>query len=466
MDRPLRMTYRGVQGAMGIATLLLLLVGSTSGLRAQERLLYTLSNNIETGQNAVIAYQRMADGTLAPHPAGPFLTRGTGIDNDTNGKLGPNDNDTPLVLSADGRHLFAVNGHSNTIAAFAVADDGSLRHVPGSPFPSAGIGPVSLAVSGDLLLVANRNEDPHQLAELRGAAFANYASHRIGPDGRLSYVSRVDLKDGQKNTQILVSSHNDGLAFGNDFQVDVDFDGDGKVSKLFGTEPAVRGGLRTFWLDEQGGLHQADHQTLPETVDPAPDVPTIPLGIWDHPTRDLLYVGLVTRNQLGVYRYDEKGRLSFVTAVPNSGQDICWLKTSADGTRLYAVNNLPREEAMDVASTVTVFDISGSRAERPVELGRVELPYPSGTFVNNRVAAQPNSAAFQFDLDEEAGLLYVLMQRIDQTEANSSHEGNMIHTVKLNRSGDLEVVATRRMKMDGVPPRSRPQGVLVVDIQR
>lgn len=466
MYRPLKKEDRVVRRALGVATILLLAVGVATAANAQERLLYTLSNNIEDGQNAVIAYHRLADGSLSPHNAGPFLTRGTGIDNDTNGKLGPNDNDTPLTVSADGRYLFAVNGNSNTIASFRVADDGSLRHVLGSPFPSGGIGPVSLAVSGDVLLVANRNEDPQRLAELRGGALANYATHRIGSDGTLRYISRVDLTDGQKNTQVLVSSRNDGIIFGNDFQVDVDFDGDGMVSKLFTREPAVRGGLRTFWLDEQGSLHQADQQALPETVDPAPEVPTIPLGIWDHPTRNLLYVGLVTRNQLGVYRYDDRGMLSFVTAVPNSGQDICWLKTSSDGTRLYAVNNLPREDAMDEASTVTVFDISGSKAESPVELGRVELPYPSGTFVNNRVASQPNSAAFQFDLDEEAGFLYVLMQRINQTAANTSHEGNMIHTVKLDSSGDLEVVASRRMKADGVPPRSRPQGVLVTDIRR
>ncbi len=458
-------TRKGARHVLtGVALVALTLAAATAG-HAQEKLLYTLSNNVEHDQNAVIAYHRMMDGSLEPHSRGPFLTRGTGIDNDTNGKLGPNDNDTPLAVSSDGRWLFAVNGHSNTIAVFNVESDGSLNHVDGSPFASMGVGPVSVAVSGDVLLVANRNEDPHQLEELRGGAVANYASFRIRADGSLRYVSKVELTDGQKNTQVLVSSLSDGLLFGNDFQVDVDFDGDGKVSRLFGSEPAVRGGVRTFWLDEQGGLNPADWQTLPETATPAPEVPTIPLGLWDHPTRRLLYVGLVTRNQLGVYRYDEGGMLSFVTAVPNSGQDICWIKTNSEGTRLFAVNNLPRDDEGDAASTVTVFDISGSRAEQPVEMGRIELPNPGGTFVNNRAAHQPNSAAFQFDLDEDAGFLYVVMQRINQTASNASDQGNIIHTVKLSDSGQLEVVASRHMKMDGVPPRSRPQGVLVLDLK-
>jgi len=439
---------------------------STTNAVAQDKMLYTLSNNIESGRNAVHAYHRLADGRLEPHSVGSFPTRGTGIDNNTNGKLGPNDNDTPLVITPDQRFLYAVNGNSNTIAAFEVARDGSLSHVPGSPFSSHGIGPVSLTVSGNTLIVANRNEDPQQLAALRGEAYANYATFRINGQGGLGFVSRVQLHDGQKNTQVLASSLRPGLVFGNDFQVDVDFDEEGDVSQLFADGPAVRGGLRSFWIDRTGTLIQADQLEIPETIDPAPDVPTIPLGIWDHPSRPLLYAGLVTRNQLGVFRYDDRGELTFVTAVSNSGQDICWLKTSRDGTRLYAINNLPREDEQDVASTVTVFDISGSKAEAPVEIGRVELPHPYGTFVNNRVAPQPNSTAFQFDLDEEAGLLYVIMQRIDQTSANTSDDGNMIHTVRVEASGALTVVASRHLKRDGIPPRARPQGVLLVNLSR
>lgn len=440
-----------------------LLVADAGAVFAKGKYLYIQSGNVAEGENSIVAYERTSDGDLKPLPGSPFLTGGTGIDNSTNGKLGPNDNDTPIVRSADGKRLFAVNGHSNTIAVFDILSDGALRHVKGSPFSSMGIGPVSLAITGSTLLVANRNEDPHQLDALRGGALANYASFRITSDGNLQFASQIELADGQKPTQILVSTKNSRLIFGNEFQVDVDFDGDGGVSQLFSAEPAVRGRLRTMMLDKQGRLTKADAVALKETVSPAPEVPSIPLGIWDHPDKKLLYVGLVTRNELGVYSYDDKGKLAFVTAVSNSGQDICWLRVSRDGTRLYAVNNLPREDAKDMASTVTVFDISGAKARKPVEIDRVQLPMPLGTFVNNRNAPQPNSTAFQLDIDPTGRYLCVLAQRIDQTGNNKSKEGNILHVLKIGSSGKLSVVMSRPLGQDGVHHRARPQGIVTLD---
>ena len=95
------------------------------------RYLYLQTNDIREGQNAVLGFRRLEDGSLSPLKANPFYTAGTGVNNDTHGKLGPNDNDTPMCPSSDGRRLFVVNTHSNTIAVFDLADDGSLRHVPG-----------------------------------------------------------------------------------------------------------------------------------------------------------------------------------------------------------------------------------------------------------------------------------------------------------------------------------------------
>lgn len=443
-----------------LGALLTSLVADAS--QAEGRFLYLQSGNTAEGQNSIVAYELGHGGAMSPLPESPFLTGGTGINNSTNGKLGPNDNDTPIVTSADGKRLFAVNGHSNTIAVFDVAPHGGLRHVTGSPFPSGGIGPVSLAVTGDVLVVANRNEDPHQLDALQKAP-ASYASFRVEKNGRLSLLSRLEITDGQKPTQVLVSQRDPGLVIGNEFQVDVDFDGDGPVSRLFSQEPRVQGRLRTMRLDDQGRLTTVDTAVLPETARPAPDVPSIPLGIWDHPHERLVYVGFVTRNELGVYRYDRSGKLSFETAVPNSGQDICWIRINEDGTRLYAVNNLPREDRMDDASTVTVFDIAGSRARKPVEIQRIALPLPLGTFVNNRTAPQPNSTAFQLDIDPTGRVLTVLAQRIDQTGANASEEGNILHVLRIDDRGLLSVVTSRHLGPDGVHPTARPQGLVTLD---
>ena len=431
---------------------------------AQGRYLYVQSNNNQDGQNSIVAFTRAPDGTLSRHAESPFLSAGTGIDNSTNGKLGPNDNDTPIIIGPNKKRLFAVNGHSNTVAVFDIQTDGALLPVPGSPFDSNGVGPVSLAISDDVLLVANRNEDPGQLDALRGDANSNYASFRINPDGTLTFLSKIEMKDGQKNTQVLVSSRDSRIVFGNDFQVDADFDGDGSVSKLFGLSQQVRGRLQSFRLDENGTLAQADRVTLPETADPAPDVPSIPLGLWDHPTKNLLYAGLVTRNQLGVYRYDEQGKLSFVSAVANSGQDICWIRVNKAGTRLYAVNNLPREDEQDKTSTITVFDISGENAKQPVELARTEIPLPLGTFVNNRNGEQPNSAAFQFTLDENEEYLYVINQRINQATEGGPQSGNVLHVFRVEPAGKLALVESRHLKQDDVDVTARPQGVVALDL--
>src|SRR5688572_16546598 len=102
----------------------------------QGRYLYIQANDVREGKNSVLGYHRNDDGTLSPLPGSPFYTGGTGMNNDTHGKLGPNDNDTPLVISQDGKYLFTVNTHSNTIAVFTLHDDGSLQHIKGSPFSS------------------------------------------------------------------------------------------------------------------------------------------------------------------------------------------------------------------------------------------------------------------------------------------------------------------------------------------
>lgn len=279
-------------------------------MKVQDRYLYIQTNDIREGQNAVLGYTRNDDGTLTPLPGNPFYTGGTGINNDTHGKLGPHDNDTPLIVSPDGKRLFTVNTHSNTIAVFDIQSDGTLRHVKGSPFSSRGVAPNSLSLSGTTLLVSNRNEDYHQLEALRGTAKASYVSFTIEQDGTLRFVSKIDVENSQKPTQVYVPSAYPDIAFGNDFQVDVDFDGEGTRSFLAGLKPSVQGQLHAFQVGRDGRLTERRLVQLPETnpgykYKDMDGVPSMPLGIWAHPMEPLLYVGFVTRNELGVYRFNK-----------------------------------------------------------------------------------------------------------------------------------------------------------------
>lgn len=432
------------------------------------RYLYIQSNDIREGRNAILGYERLEDGSLKPLSGNPFYTAGTGMNNDTHGKLGPHDNDTPVIASADGKHLYAVNVHSNTVAAFDISHDGSLTHVKGSPFSSHGVAPNSLSIAGKTLLLSNRNGDYHQRQALRGAAKASYVSFRIRDDGGLRFVSKIEVDGNQKPTQIHASQTNLRIAFGNDFQVDADFDGDEERSFLAGREPSVQGQLHVFRVGDDSGLEELAKQELPETnadykYKGVPGVPSMPLGIWTHPTESLLYVGFVTRNELGAFRYDDDGNLEFLGSVPNSGQDICWALPNSDGTRLYTVNNLPRPDLGQKAATVTTYDISGDKAVKPVEIGVLELPHHGGTFVNNRNFEQPDSTAFQCALSPDGKFLYVICQRINQTGENKGTEGNILHCLKLDENGIPTVAHSRHLGQDGVHYRSRPQGVAIVN---
>lgn len=102
---------------------------------------FTLSNS--AAGNAVIAFGRSADGSLAP--AGSFATLGNG----TGAGLG---SQGAVALSDDGRFLFAVNAASNTITSFAV-DGTSLARI--NTVESGGTLPISLTTHGDLVYVLN-----------------------------------------------------------------------------------------------------------------------------------------------------------------------------------------------------------------------------------------------------------------------------------------------------------------------
>jgi len=88
---------------------------------------------------------------------------------------------------------------------------------------------------------------------------------------------------------------------------------------------------------------------------------------------------------------------------------------------------------------------------------------PLGTFVNNRNMMQPNSAAFQLDIDPSETYLCVISQRINQTGSNTSRKGNILHMLKIASSGNLTVVNSRHLGDDGVHDDSRPQGIVTVN---
>lgn len=77
--------------------------------------------------------------------------------------------------------------------------------------------------------------------------------------------------------------------------------------------------------------------------------------------------------------------------------------------------------------------------------------------------SQPGSTVFQCALNPEETFLYVICQRINQTDENKGEEGNILHSLQVDGLGIPSVACSRHLIYDGVYYRSRPQGVATVN---
>src|SRR5205085_7774501 len=111
--------------------------GAGSGAGA----VYTLTN--AASGNAVLAFSRAGDGALTPQ--GTFATGGLG----SGAALG---SQGAVILSDDGRQLFAVNSGDSTISLFDVQPTGLALD---ATVPSGGAHPISATVHGNVLYVLN-----------------------------------------------------------------------------------------------------------------------------------------------------------------------------------------------------------------------------------------------------------------------------------------------------------------------
>jgi 6-phosphogluconolactonase (cycloisomerase 2 family) len=375
---------------------------------AQGRNFVYVESNDPAG-NAILAFTRNnADGSLAPLPGSPFSTGGLGITFTT--ALGPFDSDQEIIVNSAHTLLFAVNGGSDTIAVFKINTNGSLTPVAGSPFPSGGSNPVSVGLSNDaLLIVVNQNQDPGH----PGLFNPNYASFRVSPQGQLTPVpdSTISLDMGASPSQALISP-------------------DGRL--MFGAE-FLGGLLRTLRIEPDGRLIQADAQPLPPSEFAETGAMPDPLGMAVHPTQNLLYVNFVFVNQIGVYRYNNQGRLDFLRVVPNSGQAPCWALVNRSATRLYASNTGD--------SSISVYDLSVDPTE-PIEIQNVKL--------------KTTGNCTQFALDSTEKFLHVVTQ--GEASPPPPPTANGLNVLSVAPDGMLTEVPSSPTILP-VPKMVRPQGV-------
>ncbi len=407
---------------------------STGGTAAANNVLY-VETNAQEG-NAVLAYRQNAKGGLEALEGSPFATGGTGFANPTQG-LGPDDTDEPLALSADRRHLLAVNQGSHTIAVFAIVANGRLKAVPGSPFPSGGRNPCSLGVAGNHLYVVNKSDDGDTLTT---DPAPNYTVCTIGNDGQLLPVagSTVATKPGASPAHAYVAP-GQHLLFVDDFLA-------------FKGSPAA-GTLRAFALGADGRLNAAPGTPLALPPDPKGQ-PNGALGLWAHPSQNILYVGMPMQNKVGVYQFDKNsGALSLQGSVESGNAGVpnglvCWLRVNSTGNRLYTLNS--------GEGTVSVFSLADPLTPKQIQVFPLKTPGPlfdTKTPAGMLVSSEP----FHLTFSPDGHTLFVVSQH---TNPAFSTNYNYLHTLHVDGNGKLNEPADP--VQPPVPATARPQGAVSV----
>lgn len=378
-------------------------------------IVYTLINDPVANGNAVAAFRQHEDGSLAPLEASPFATGGMGWK--TKYQLphfGPFDLDQAITLSANKKRLFAVNGGSDSIAVFDIGGDGSLKPVPGSPFPSGGKNPVSIGFADDYLVVVNKNEDPGRDMT---KSLPNYTSFSIADNGKLTPVpgGKLELETASRSpTQALIVK--------NKYVYDGDFGSFYLPARedMWGKSLSKQkeSTIRALEISKDGKLSLLQELAAPTGtfdggLDTNKDGKPDPLmfGLQVHPKEPLVYVSMVTGSKLGVFEYDDKGKLSFVGTAPNSGQLICWIIINKAGNRAYTTNN--------ASDTISVYDLIDPR--HPKEIQHLDL--------------RGYGAPYQMALSPDDKYLYAIKHRtFNETPIG---DGSALNVLQIGKDGRI-----------------------------
>jgi 6-phosphogluconolactonase len=264
-------------------------------------------NDNTAGTNTVAGFERHGDGTLTRLEGSPFNAGGAGTGTIV-GSQGA------LQLSGDGRYLLAVDAGSNQISVLRIRQDGSLRAVEDGPVSSGGVEPISIAVHGDLVFVAN---------EGNAGSAPNYTGFTLNRGGHLTPIG--------DSTVTLPSSANPG---------DILFNSTG--TNLIGIEvgTAVPG---TFFIDS---FAVGRHGRLTRAAgSPFAAQAAGPFGSEFSPANPAhLYVsnahGGALAGSISAFSVAHDGTLTTIGASPYADHQTapCWVEISHDGRYLFTVN--------------------------------------------------------------------------------------------------------------------------------
>lgn len=257
-------------------------------------------NDNTAGVNTIAAFDRNPGDTLTALPGSPFATDGAG----TGAGIG---SQGALQVTADGRYLLAADTGSNQISVLRIKPHGELEQVGGGATWSGGNRPVSIAVHGNLVYVANA-----------GDGGANYTGFTLNEGGHLTALpnSTASLPDGS----------NPG---------DVFFNADG--TKLVGTR------INTSLIDSFRVGFDGRLTAAPGSPFAAQGIG--PFGSEFRPTDpSQLYVSNAhnggTLGTISAFTAAADGTLSSIGASPYADLQAapCWVEISHDGKYLFTVN--------------------------------------------------------------------------------------------------------------------------------
>ena len=274
------------------------------------------------GANTIAGFTRHTDGSLTALPGSPFAAGGAG-----SGAGIPSAGATQLARG--GRFVLAVDAESNQVSSLRVAPDGSLTPAAGGPAASGGVDPVSIAVHGDLVYVANAGDPAPDLT-----------GYRLTAAGRLVPLpgATVALPAGSQPGQVLFNATGTRL-----------------VATLVASSQ-----IASFAVDPSGRLTAAPGS-------PYAAQGLGPFGSAFRPTDpDQLFVsnahngtGLGT---VSAFQDGPGGRLSSIGSSPFADAQTapCWVAISPDGGELFAVNTASGTISSYTIATDGTLTLAGS----------------------------------------------------------------------------------------------------------
>jgi 6-phosphogluconolactonase len=301
--------HKRIATAIGVIALVLpALAGTAQIAQAASGVVgHVYVNDNTAGTNTIGAFDRHADGTLTPLAGSPFAAGGAG----TGTIVGSQGS---LQVTSDGRYLLAADAGSSQISVLRIRPDGTLRPAQGSPVSSGGIEPVSIAVHGGLVYIAN---------EGNGVTGGNYTGFTLDGGGHLIPLagSTVTLPVTANPGDILFNPTGENL-----------------IGIEVGTTDPSTFRIDTFVVGQDGLL-------TPAIGSPFAAEAAGSFGSEFSPTApDHLYVsnahGGAGNGSVSAFSVDGSGAVSSIGGSPYAdGQTApCWVEISHDGRYLFAVN--------------------------------------------------------------------------------------------------------------------------------